>query len=138
MRVSQRLDYALRAAVMLAEHDGDSYFAAGDLADRLGLPRRFVEQQVTALARAGLLDCRRGAAGGCRLARPASEITVRDVVLAVDGDVIDVPHQPASAAAEMWGSAALSLTQFLDGVSLKDLAARQCELDARDTCMYYI
>ena len=71
MRVSQRLDYAVRALTALAQQPPGVYVAAGDIADGLGLQRRFVEQQFTGLARAGIVDCRRGAGGGCALLRPA-------------------------------------------------------------------
>lgn len=138
MRVSQRLDYALRALVLLAMQRDGEYVAAGDLADRLGLPRRFVEQQVTALARAGVVECRRGAAGGCALARPAEQISVGDVVVALDGEVLDVPRQSSSAAAEVWQGAALELEAFLAGVDLATVALRQRELDASSAPMYYI
>ncbi len=138
MRVSQRLDYALRALVLLAMQPDGEHVAAGDLADRLGLPRRFVEQQVTALARAGVVECRRGAAGGCALARPAEQISVGDVVLALDGEVLDVPRQSTSAAAEVWQRAALELETFLAGVDLATVAVRQRELDASSAPMYYI
>lgn len=138
MRVSQRLDYALRALVLLAEQPQDTWVAAGDLAERLRLPRRFVEQQVTALSRSGIVECRRGAAGGCSIARPAAEITVRDVVVALDGEVLDVPHQNDSASAELWQRAGDALGEFLDGIDLATLAARQKELDASAVPMYYI
>ena len=92
MRIPQRLDYALRALVLLALQPEGEYIAAGDLAEHLGMPRRFVEQQVTVLARAGIVECRRGASGGCTLARAASAVTVLDVVEAVQGDVLDVPQ----------------------------------------------
>ena len=65
MRVPQRLDYALRALVLLALQPEGEYIAAGDLADHLGLPRRFVEQQVTALV-ARRASC--GAGAGRRAA----------------------------------------------------------------------
>lgn len=138
MRVSQRLDYALRLVVLLAMHPAEEYVAAGELADSLGLPRRFAEQQVSVLARAGVVRCRRGATGGCTLARPPDEISVRDVVLGLEGDVIDVPHQSGSASAELWGHAAATLSAYLGSVTLEGLAARQLELDATSTAMYYI
>jgi len=76
MRVSQRLDYALRAIVLLAAQPPGDYVAAGDLADRLLMPRRFVEQQISVLTRAGIVESRRGSNGGAALSRPASEISV--------------------------------------------------------------
>jgi Rrf2 family protein len=138
MRVSQRLDYALQAMVLLAGQPPGEYVAAGDLADRLGLPRRFVEQQVTVLARAGVVECRRGASGGCRLSRPADQLTVFDVVTALDGDVIDVPRQQYSATAEMWADAGCRLEDALKAVPLSSLAVRQRALDAETAQMYYI
>ena len=55
MRVSKRLDYTVRGLTALARHAPGTHVAAGDIADALGLPRRFVEQQFTALARAGIV-----------------------------------------------------------------------------------
>lgn len=138
MRISQRLDYALRALVLLAAAEPGRHVAAGELADRLGMPRRFVEQQITLLSRAGVVVCRRGASGGCSLSRPADEITVRDVVMALHGDVIDIPQQPDSATAEMWARAAVSMADFLAEVTLGELAQRQREIDASRAPMYYI
>ena len=138
MRVSQRLDYALRMLVLLAMQPTGEHVAAGDLADLLGLPRRFAEQQVSALSRAGIVGSRRGAAGGCALARPAQSISVRDVVEALDGEVLDVPRQAGSAAAEVWHDAAAALAMSLEAVDLGTLASRQRVLDAEPTPMYYI
>lgn len=138
MRVSQRLDYTLRALVLLATRPVGEQVAAGDLADRLGLPRRFVEQQFTTLARAGVVTCKRGASGGCALARPPALISVRDVVIALEGDVIDVPHVNGSAAAEVWQHGAAVLGDHLATVDLESLAVRQRELDAQLAPMYYI
>ena len=138
MRVPQRLDYALRALVLLALQPEGEYIAAGDLADHLGLPRRFVEQQITALSRSGIVHCRRGATGGCALARHARDVTVFDVVEAVQGEILDVPHVTGSAASALWGDAAEELSRFLGTVSLASLAERQRELDGAAATMYWI
>ena len=138
MRVSQRLDYALRAIVLLAQQPQGVLVAAGDLAERLSLPRRFVEQQVSAMAGAGLVTCRRGASGGCALARPASAISVLEVVEAIQGDVLDVPRASGSAASELWADAAGELSAFLGTVSVAQLAERQRELDHAVVPMYWI
>lgn len=138
MRVPQRVDYALRVLTLLAAEPADTYVAAGELAARLVLPKRFVEQQVTALVRAGVVRSRRGASGGCALALEPSEISVRDVVLAIQGDVLDVPRQRGQATAEVWQRAALVLDNFLGEVTLDDIASRQREIDAQSAPMYYI
>jgi Rrf2 family protein len=116
----------------------EEFIAAGDLADHLGLPRRFVEQQITALARAGIVRCRRGAAGGCALARSAREVTVFDVVQAVQGEVLDVPHVTGSAASALWSDAADQLSTYLGTVNLAALAQRQRDLDGAAATMYWI
>jgi Rrf2 family protein len=138
MRVPQSLDYSVRALVLLALQPPGDYIAAGELANHLGLPRRFVEQQVTALSRAGIVQCRRGASGGCALARPAGEIAVFDIVQAVQGDVLDVPRVTGSAASALWQDAADEFGRFLQGVTLEDLAERQRELDGAGASMYWI
>lgn len=138
MRVSQQLDYALRAVVDLARRPHGSPVPAGEIAESLGLPRRFVEQQITVLARSGIVACRRGTGGGCTLARDAADVTVLDVVRAIDGDVLDVPLAPASATAELWASAAHALETHLGRTTVADLARRQDDLDAVGREMYFI
>jgi Rrf2 family protein len=138
MRVSQRLDYSLRLLVALARLPEGELTGSGELADRLVLPRRFLELQVSALKSAGLVRCRRGAGGGCALARSAADITVADVLRAVEGTVLDVPKNPASATAEAWTRAASVLEDELASVTLADLATRQSALEAESVPLYFI
>jgi Rrf2 family protein len=138
MRVSQRLDYALRALTAIASLPEGTTMAAGEVADRLGLPRRFVEQQITLLAKNGLVVSQRGARGGCSLARSAAEITVAQVVEALQGSVLDVPSVTDSAVSEMWAAAAETLREMLDNTTVADLARRQREIDSRRVPMYHI
>jgi Rrf2 family protein len=138
MRVPQSLDYAVRALVLLALQPAGTYTAAGELANRLGLPRRFVEQQITALSKSGIVRCRRGSSGGCELARPAEEISVLHVVQAIQGVVLDVPRVTGSAASSLWSDAADALSEYLGGVSLASLAERQRSLDGAAASMYWI
>lgn len=138
MRVSQRLDYGLRGMIALAAMRPGAAVAAGDIADRLGLPRRFVEQQFTSLSKRGLVRCQRGAGGGCALARPAESISVGEIVRAIQGTVLDVPHVSGSAASEMWAGAAREVEAALDRTTLADLAARQRHLDEEAVFIYHI
>ncbi|MHB1017779.1 MAG: RrF2 family transcriptional regulator [Coriobacteriia bacterium] len=138
MRVSQRLDYTLRMLVALGRLPAGASVAAGELATALGLPRRFGEQQMTALAKTGLVESRRGTGGGFSLARPASEITTHDVVRAIQGDALDIPRSPGSATAEFWESVARALEDRLQAVTLTDLVRRQAQLDAETAPMYFI
>lgn len=138
MRVPQQLDYTLRALVALANLPGNATPAAGALALSAGLPKRFVEQQMTTLTKAGIVASRRGAGGGCTLARPAEAITVLDVVHAVQGAALDIPRTSGCAVSEMWGQAAETLEEYLASVTLADLAARQAEIGCGRSAMYYI
>ena len=138
MRVSQRLDYTVRGLIALTAEPVGATVVAGDLADRLGLPRRFLEQQFTAIAKRGIISCQRGANGGCALARPAADISVGDIVRAIQGQVLDVPHVTAAASSEMWAKLAEELSCVADRVTLADLARRQAEIDQGVSPMYYI
>jgi Rrf2 family protein len=85
LKVSQRTEYAIRAMVELAQRAGDGMIPAREIAERQQIPLRFLEQQLAALGKAGLVESHRGAGGGCRLARDAAEITVAQVVDVMEG-----------------------------------------------------
>jgi Rrf2 family protein len=138
MRVAQQTDYAVRGLVALAGLPEGEFVRAALVAGRLGLPERFFEQQMAALAKAGIVQCRRGRVGGCRLARPAEDISLAEIVLALEGEVLDVPHVTGSATSEAWASTAQALSAHLGGVTLRALADRQRELDGGRQPMYYI
>lgn len=86
-RVSQKTEYALRAMVELALRQEAGLVPAREIAERQGIPLRFLEQQLSTLHKAGLVESFRGAGGGCRLARPATDIRVADVVDAMEGSL---------------------------------------------------
>src|ERR671932_1504907 len=89
MRVSAKTDYALRAVVELASAGGGQ--VKGErLATSHGIPLRFLENILLQLRHAGLVDSRRGADGGYRLARPAADIALADVIRAIDGPLAGV------------------------------------------------
>jgi Rrf2 family protein len=138
MRVPQRLDYTLRALTRLSQVPAGDARVIGELAVDLSLPKRFLEQQMTTLAKHGLVTCRRGAGGGCALARAADDITVADVVLALQGEVIDVPHVSGSAVSAMWAEMAAGMLRSMRSVTLQDLAERQDALDLPQAPMYHI
>jgi Rrf2 family protein len=138
VRVTQRIDYTVRALVELATSGGGGPVPAGELADRLGLPRRFVEQQFGAVAKAGIVECRRGFNGGCVLGRPSEQITVGDVVRALQGEVLDVPRVTGSSVSGMWADVAGDLAAVLDRVTLAELARRQAAVDRGAAATYAI
>jgi Rrf2 family protein len=89
MRLSARADYALRAAVELAAAGG-SHVTADQLARTQNIPGKFLEAILTQLRRAGLARSQRGPEGGFWLARPASDISLADIIRAIDGPLVGV------------------------------------------------
>src|SRR6266478_9821200 len=89
MRLSARADYALRAAVELAAADG-GHITAEQLARAQQIPGKFLETILTELRRAGLVRSQRGPEGGFWLAKPANEISLADIIRAVDGQLVGV------------------------------------------------
>ena len=89
MKVSTRGDYASRALLSLALHGAESTpTSVRDIADRTGLPQPYLEQILLALKGAGLVRSKRGVGGGYVLARLAEEITLAQIVSAVDGPIV--------------------------------------------------
>ena len=89
MRLSARADYALRAAIELAD-SGDGHVTAEQLAKAQKIPAKFLEAILTQLRRAGLVRSQRGPDGGFWLARPADEISLADIIRAIDGPLLGV------------------------------------------------
>jgi Rrf2 family protein len=89
VKVSTRGDYASRALLSLALHGAESTpTSVRDIADRTGLPQPYLEQILLALKGAGLVRSKRGVGGGYVLARLAEEITLAQIVSAVDGPIV--------------------------------------------------
>ncbi len=86
MRLSDGVEWGVHACVLLATLPPDAALAAPRLAEFHGVPAAYMAKHLQALAGAGVLETVRGPRGGYRLARPAPEISVLDVVEAIDGD----------------------------------------------------
>jgi Rrf2 family protein len=135
MHVSAKVDYAMRALLEIARSsDGDSKaLVKGDhLAESQAIPARFLEGILRQLRQAGIVASQRGAEGGYRLARPPEDITVADVVRALDGPLADVRgDRPENAeyngAAEhlkdVWVATRAAVRGVLDHVSLADISS---------------
>ncbi|MDQ1489358.1 MAG: hypothetical protein QOD57_5679 [Actinomycetota bacterium] len=123
-RVSAKVDYAVRAAASLAATQlsvpgGATMSRAEDLARDLAIPPRFLVNILSDLRRAGLVASQRGAQGGYLLARGAANVTVGEVVKAVDPELL--PEQHSKALSELWNRVSDAVDTILDGVSLADL-----------------
>ena len=90
MMFSTKAEYGVRVMVHLANRDGDRPISLGSIADAEGLPLAYLEHLVQRLRKAGLVESRRGAHGGYSLARPAADITMAEVVAALEGDIAPI------------------------------------------------
>ncbi len=128
MYISAKVDYAVRAMCQVAAAEGS--VTAESLANAQGLPPKFLESILNDLRRAGLLRSQRGADGGYRLARPAGEITVADIIRPLDGPLAEVrglrPETTSYEGAaehlqQVWIAVRSSLRSVLEAVTLADL-----------------
>ena len=87
MTFSSKAEYGVRLMVELGRQDGDQPMSLKAIAEAEELPLSYLEHVVASLKRAGLVESSRGAHGGYRLARPAEEIAMDEVVLALEGSV---------------------------------------------------
>jgi Rrf2 family protein len=131
MRVSAKVDYAIRAAAELASAEPGP--VKGErVAQAQGIPLKFLENILLELRHHGLVQSQRGADGGYWLARPAEDISLAEVIRAVEGPLANVRgNRPESLAYEgtaeplrdVWIAVRASLRSVLEQVTLADLAA---------------
>ncbi len=130
MRATAKADYAVRAAAELAAAD-DGPLKAERIAQAQAIPIKFLENILLDLKHASLVQSQRGAEGGYWLARPAAEISVADVIRAVEGPLANVrgvsPDQleyegAAERLREVWVALRSNIRAVLENVTLADLA----------------
>src|SRR5436190_9091214 len=131
MRVSARVDYAMRAVLELAAAEGDS--VKGErIAQAQHIPLNFLENILADLRNADLVRTQRGPAGGYRLARPPREIPLAEVIRAVEGPLASVRGEPpeavtyegaAASLQRVWIAVRANLRAVLDEVTLADVVA---------------
>jgi Rrf2 family protein len=129
VRLSAKVDYALRASLELAAADG--HLKAEAVARAQSIPLRFLEQILLDLRHAGLVSSQRGAEGGYWLARPAAEIRLADVIRAVEGPLANVrgvrPEEleyagAATALRDVFVALRANIRGVLEEVTLADVA----------------
>ena len=132
MRISAKADYAVRAAVELAAAPDDRPIKAERIATNRKVPLNFLENILGEPRHAGIVRSHRGADGGFRLARSADEVTVADIIRAVEGPLATVRGGPpedsaydvaASALSRVWIAVRKSLRDVVEHVTLADIAS---------------
>jgi Rrf2 family protein len=137
VRISAKADYAIRAAVELAAQ-GEGPTKGEAIAQAQVIPLNFLENILADLRNAGLVASRRGAEGGYWLARPAAEITLADVIRAVDGPLANVRgvrseqleyDGSARRLLDVWVAVRASLRGVLEQVTLADVVSGKLPTD---------
>ncbi|MEA2639896.1 MAG: Rrf2 family transcriptional regulator, cysteine metabolism repressor [Chloroflexota bacterium] len=133
LQVSQRAHYGLRAMTELAKVYGQGPRSLAEIAEIERLPVGYLEQLAMPLRRAGLIESTRGAHGGYELARPPAEVTVGDVVRALEGQVAPVEclgdeyvaggciRDTDCLSRSVWQRVKAGVDQVLDSMTLGDL-----------------
>lgn len=133
MRVSTKSDYALRALIELAATPDTGAVSAEELGRRQDIPHGFLQAILADLRRAGVVVSVRGQSGGWRLARDSEEITVADVIRAVDGPLVSVYglrpeavtyNELADVLQPVWIAARSALREVFESVTMRHLADR--------------
>src|SRR3954452_5980147 len=131
MRGSAKADYAIRAVAELGAAEGAGQLRADKIAEAQDIPIKFLESILLELKHAGIVRSQRGAEGGYALARPGAEISLADVIRAVDGPLANVrgdrPENvsykgAAARLTDVWIAVRASLRAILEETSLADLA----------------
>ncbi|MDE6520087.1 MAG: Rrf2 family transcriptional regulator [Ruminococcus sp.] len=131
MKISTKGRYALRMAVYLAKHQRDEYVSLKNIAESESISKKYLEQIVPMLNRAGLLRTTRGNKGGYLLTKKADEITVGDILRATEGnlapiacleyEVNDCPRKEQCSTLYIWEGLYQKITGYLDSITLQDI-----------------
>jgi len=134
MRISMRTDYGVRAVVELAQHYGKGPVQSKDIALRQGIPEAYLDQLLAVLRKAGLVYSTRGPQGGHVLARPPAEMTLGQVVAALEGTqapvaCLEPAHScflvPECAQREVWAQLQELTWRLLEATTIEEMARRQ-------------
>jgi Rrf2 family protein len=135
MQISRRVDYGLRAVIYLAEQDPERSCSIGEIAERQGVPKKFLEKILQDLLRCGLIKSRRGPSGGYALARPPHEISFHDVITAIEGPITvntcldehgSCDQIPRCAMIGVWSEVQRKVTEVFANTTLADLRRAPC------------
>lgn len=143
LRIGSSIEYGMRVMVRLAGEAEGGTLSAERLSALENIPRDYVDQLLQRLRRAGLVDSRRGAQGGYRLAVPARKATIGQIVKAVDDGVFEgvcgrysagqsqCSHVGGCGIRPVWERLGLIIEDYLDKVSLAELLEPETGVSAR-------
>ncbi len=131
MKITARAEYAVLALFELALGTPDRQLQAREIAARQRIPLRFLEQILMQLKRAGLVKSVRGASGGYLLGKLPSEITLKDIIEAVEGELslLDPHLSTGSLVSQVWQEVEECLQDKLASITVQELVRRKIRQD---------
>jgi len=149
MKVSLRATYGIMAAVDLAMHLGTAPVQAKSIARRQAIPARFLEQVLHSMKKAGLVSSLRGAQGGYVLSKKPSEVSIAEILEALDGPLLPPLGgagraqvrrlgKPELLLGKVWEQVYQAERQVLEAISVEKLAGQQRVLEQERSVMYHI
>lgn len=146
MRISSKGEYGLRALFDLAQRFGKGPIQSHDIHMRQGIDENYLNQILISLRKAGLIESVRGPQGGHRLARPPAQITLLEVLVALEGPLLPTEIGRDGLATEdpldrdmiraVWAGARATIEEYLRNLTLDDLCQRKRRKAGE--VMYYI
>jgi len=147
IQLSTKGRYGTRAMLELALNDGNGHMLLREIAERQGISVKYLEQIMPALKSAGLVNSSRGASGGYSLAKPPEEITVKEIVEALEGPLklVDCVGDPGlcqeagqCVTRDLWDEVSISISKLLESRTLADLAQKHKDKQKSRPLMYSI
>ncbi len=147
MRLTMKGDYGLRAMIDMAGRFGQGPTPSATIARRQAIPEHFLDQVLITLRRAGLVKSQRGPQGGHMLARPPAQISMYDVLVALEGAPSSLDCVPQSSACQLspgcamrdiWAQIDTFARDLLSATTLEQLATRHRAVGQEAEAMYYI
>ncbi|MGN0470696.1 MAG: RrF2 family transcriptional regulator [Acutalibacteraceae bacterium] len=145
MKISTKGRYSLRMLIDLAMHQSEGFVALKDVAERQDISKKYLEQIVPLLNKAGLLRTNRGYQGGYMLSKPASQYTVGEILRLTEGSLApvacleyeenDCPKANECITLNMWKGLYEVITNYLDGITLQDLIDNNPATVGNDYCI---
>ncbi|SHE50187.1 transcriptional regulator, BadM/Rrf2 family [Caldanaerobius fijiensis DSM 17918] len=149
MRLSTKGQYGVRAMLELALNYGEGPIALKTIAEKQDISEHYLEQLIAILKKAGLVKSTRGAQGGYTLAMAPSEITVGDILRAlegplapvecvIDGEEVECQRADFCVSRLVWQKIKDSLNKVVDSITLQDMVDDYKKMNSKDSYMYYI
>jgi Rrf2 family protein len=142
MKISTKGRYALRMLFDLGQNQSEGYIALKDIAARQGISKKYLEQIVPSLNKAGILQASRGFQGGYRLSKSPAEYTVGDILRIMEGSLapvaclehnpIECPRSADCATLPVWQGLGKVINEYLDGVTLQDILNSRADESCAD------